>query len=226
MPDWQQLSQSKRAKYFVLAFVVADAAGLYLVNQRLNQPWVAPQGAAPVPEMAEAELPRPAPDLLAPPPAFALEDTTDHALVARPIEFAPLAEEVEEIPVAAKEAPAVVLPAKVAVRSPARLDRAARRWQAPRDTDRGFASAFAGDVVTVPATNSALPEPAFGFAPSASVEAVQGEAVYDYPEPAPAQADVQAEGYPAAESAPVVEDRAPSELPAVEPASESGPLPG
>lgn len=219
MADWRYLLQSKRAKYFVLAFALVDGAGLYFVNNRLSQPWTPPSGAAADATFAEVDfVPAPIPvdrDLS---PALAIEDLPDPMPLARAYDFAPLPDLLKEIAIAVPEAPAKIPSVKLASRSTVRTAPQVPRYLRASNGDRQFASAFATDISGSAASTMTLPEPAFGLAPALPADAVP--AAGSEPAAVPLAAEIEtpvADNVTAAE-APVQDPVAdiPAELPSVD----------
>ena len=171
MADWRYTLQSKRTKYFVLAFALVDGAGIYYAHTRLNQPWVPAPGAASEETFARFE-PQPAaiPDERDVSPELARADLAPllppSQDMPRAVEFPPLPEQLEDTTAADTEAAAVAPSVKLALRAAAAAPKVARYLPARKSGVR-FASAFATDISGSAATGSTLPEPAFGFAPAA-----------------------------------------------------------
>lgn len=228
MPDWRNALQSKRTKYFVLAFALADGAGIYYAHSRLNQPWVPASGAASEEMFAQIDMqPATLPEDrdVAPAPALALGSLAAPLPLPQAIEFAPLPTVLDEAP--APEAPALVPSVKLALRAaPARAAR-----YLPARGDRRFASAFATDI-TGSAPAGSLPEPSFGFGPAqpgdtlpdyapsqpATSDAAPVSAAGDYAADSQVQTDTPTAADPAPAAPPVAEsgNASTAELPAVE----------
>ncbi len=55
MLHWRAIPRAKWGRFLVLAIVLADGAGIYFANQRLNQPWTEPEGQASGELVAQAD---------------------------------------------------------------------------------------------------------------------------------------------------------------------------
>ena len=179
MINWRAIPPSKWASYTVLAMVLADCVGIYVVKQRLSQPWVEPastvsaQGAA-ADVVADAGQMRVDEPEVAPEVALAetsadsaqpsyLASSEEPVRTARhPDTFAQLPEYMPLPPAATEELPTFVPTIeRSARRDEVRLPRMAR-LQTTRVPSRRFVSAFATDLVGSDAQYRALPAPAFG----------------------------------------------------------------
>ncbi len=232
MTDWRKLLHSKRAKYIVLALAVADGAGFYLVNNRLNQPWAVPAGGAADSAVAlDNSMPVISREELNSPPTFAINDLPAIVPTAATVDSSPVPALVPEVLAVAKELPTYVPGVHLSSRKvlgnaapTARLERSRRA------AGSQFSNVFAAET-QYPVTQMVGPPVEFGPARTNALEAPQygaGSDAVDVYAPAAAQdaPAVQVDVYGDEISSVNEADTAPEsalpvqELPASEPSGE------
>lgn len=219
MRDWRAGLQKKSMKYVVVAVAVANCAGIYLAQDRLNRPYTGPAAGEGTVRIDFA-------DAAAMMDSFARESEVSLGIEAGPppaaLASSNFLPELAPLPAIKLEAPTVIpsVPAPRAARLGLSEPRAAR-FQPARQVDSGFDSAFTPDYAALaPYDGSAEAAGLSATAPDAAAMGAASEVQSDaialdtLAEPGPftatsgentADAPVQELSVPAASELPAVE---------------------